>query len=88
MNVEAVAQGLASEHGGEKNALRVLVQSHANLELDYAIVKSRLDKVERDNAELRRGVSWGMIRKGHLWHKYFKKMKLAPPPAIDLVKHG
>jgi hypothetical protein len=34
MNVEAIAQGLASEHGDERNALRVIVQSHMNLELE------------------------------------------------------
>jgi hypothetical protein len=87
MNVEQVAQSLTSEHGGEKNALRVMVQSHMNLELDHAILKRRVDKLESDKAELQRGVSWGMIYKGHLWQKFFKPMKPLQPDgwALDVA---
>jgi hypothetical protein len=87
MNVEAIAQGLASEHGDERNALRVIVQSHMNLELDYAIMKRRMDELERENAQLKKGVSWGAIYKGHLYRKYLKRMKPPVPEgwALDVA---
>jgi hypothetical protein len=47
--IEQIWQGLVSEHGSETNAGRVLVQSHANLELDY-------ERLRREAIELRAAI--------------------------------
>jgi hypothetical protein len=85
MNVEAVAQGLASEHGGEKNALRVLVQSHANLELDCERLRREAIELRAAIKLLKPGVSWGAIRMGHVG-KAILPMDPPPPEALDVDK--
>jgi hypothetical protein len=83
--VEQIAQGLASEHGGEKNALRVLVQSHMDLELDYARLRREAIELRAAIKLLKPGVSWGKIRLAHVG-KSILPMDPPPPEALDVDK--
>jgi hypothetical protein len=83
--VEQIAQGLASEHGGEKNALRVLVQSHMDLELDYARLRREAIELRAAIKLLKPGVSWGKIRLAHVG-KSILPMDPRPPEALDVDK--
>jgi hypothetical protein len=82
--VEQIAQGLASEHGGEKNALRVLVQSHMDLELDYARLRREAIELRAAIKLLKPGVSWGKIRMAHVG-KSILPMDPPPPSALDVA---
>jgi hypothetical protein len=83
--VEQIAQGLASEHGGEKNALRVLVQSHMDLEINYSLLRREAVELRAAIKLLKPGVSWGKIRLAHVG-KSILPMDPPPPEALDVDK--
>jgi hypothetical protein len=81
--IEQIWQGLVSEHGSETNAGRVLVQSHANLELDYERLRREAIELRAAIKLLKPGVSWGKIRMAHVG-KSILPMDPPPPPALDV----
>jgi hypothetical protein len=83
--IEQIWQGLVSEHGSETNAGRVLVQSHANLELDYERLRREAIELRAAIKLLKPGVSWGKIRMGHVG-KSILPMDPPPPEALDVDK--
>jgi hypothetical protein len=85
MNVETVAQMLTSEHGDERNALRVMVQSHMNLELDCERLRREAIELRAAIKLLKPGVSWGAIRMAHVG-KSILPMDPPPPEALDVDK--
>jgi hypothetical protein len=82
--IEQIWQGLVSEHGGETNAGRVLVQSHANLELDYERLRREAIELRAAIKLLKPGVSWGAIRMAHVG-KSILPMDPPPPSALDVA---